>query len=173
MSRHRRAWGSAESNRRRTAAAAGRRSGGRHVASRRLRRRADAVSKRTRGAWRARQDHHRVSNRWGVLTLVDQDVLMIRPSDGTMDARVALVTIRKLERATGRRSRARYAGFGALLGLGAGALIGAASGCSPSSFLCSTELNAAGGGIFGAMVGAVTGASALGQDCVSNPECRL
>ena len=97
----------------------------------------------------------------GVLLAVHDEVVLLQSDHDGAPASLSVprAAIAKLERMAGRRSRARYAGIGALLGFGVGGLAGLASAsCEPNEFFCSTGLAALGGAGFGAIVGAVAGA---------------
>jgi hypothetical protein len=95
----------------------------------------------------------------GLMMAVDDRLVLIKSDHRGTLLTVARATIAKAERMAGRRSRARYAAFGALLGLGVGSLAGFASvSCQPHEWFCSPGLAAGGGAIVGTTVGAVTGA---------------
>ena len=94
-----------------------------------------------------------------VLLAVDDYVLTIKPDGASVSLTVPRRAIEGLERSLGRRSRARYAGIGALTGFGGGGLVGLVSGlqCAPNAWFCSPGFNAFAGGILGAAAGAVAG----------------
>jgi hypothetical protein len=114
----------------------------------------------------------------GVLLEVDDYVLTIKPDRASDSLTVSRRAIAEMERSVGRRSRARYAGIGALSGFGVGGLVGVVSGlqCAPNAWFCSPGLNALAGGILGAAGGAVVGVIAppaerwivVGSTAVSN-----
>ena len=60
----------------------------------------------------------------GVLLAVDDYVLTIKPDGAPVSLTVPRRAIDGMERSVGRRSRARYAGIGALTGFGGGGLVG-------------------------------------------------
>lgn len=66
--------------------------------------------------------------------------------------------IARLERVASYRSRAKAAGFGALIGLGAGAVFGLAATCDDDTWFCDAGFRALAGGTWGSVIGAVTGA---------------
>jgi hypothetical protein len=95
----------------------------------------------------------------GTLVGVTSTAIVIRlPRGVSMTAPRA--AIRRLEVATGHRSRARGALYGILLGAPLGALAGfvAEGDCNPHSLGCWPEIAALAGGAIGAVGGAVTGA---------------
>jgi hypothetical protein len=98
----------------------------------------------------------------GVLQAVHDRVVLLQ-SDREGGRRLLTVpraAIAKFERMAGRRSRARYAGFGALFGLGAGSLAGLATiSCEQNEGFCGLErLKVPIGAVVGAAAGAVAGA---------------
>jgi hypothetical protein len=96
----------------------------------------------------------------GTISSVRGGVLTIQLSRGHAETGIPITAVKRLQRAAGHRSRARSAGFGALIGLVGGAAAGlvSASGCGPDDFLCSPGFNALGGAMLGAAAGAVAGA---------------
>jgi hypothetical protein len=92
----------------------------------------------------------------GVLLAVDDQLVSVQVNGRLTALAVPRRAIARLEKAVGRRSRARYAAFGALLGAGAGAVLASAlTDCSQSWCLVSP---AAPGAVLGAGAGAVAGA---------------
>jgi hypothetical protein len=92
----------------------------------------------------------------GVLLAVDDQLVSVQVNGRLTALAVPRRAIARLEKAVGRRSRARYAVFGALLGAGAGAVLASAlTDCSESWCLVSP---AAPGAVLGAGAGAIAGA---------------
>ena len=96
----------------------------------------------------------------GIISSVRDGILTIQQSGGHAETGIPITAVKRLQRAAGHRSRARSAGFGALIGVVGGAAAGlvSASSCGPDDFLCSPGFNALGGAMLGAAAGAVVGA---------------
>jgi hypothetical protein len=106
----------------------------------------------------------------GIVKTADSQVLTLVRKDGSTAVVVPRGAIAKVERANGRRSRARAAGLGFLIGAGGGAGVGYLIGasCNPTGFLgCFLEPwgSMFAGVILGGGVGALVGA-------VSPPQVR-
>ncbi|MGQ0712845.1 MAG: hypothetical protein ACT4PJ_03830 [Gemmatimonadaceae bacterium] len=127
-----------------------------------LRAQADAarlVGARVRVAFTAPGSPHGFHVVVGDLVAVTDSTLSIRPPGSTMHETISTSSVQGFEVRTGR-DRGRGAGFGALIGLGSGLIIGYALGddCGPDEFICfDRDETMLGGGFVGAAIGGLIG----------------